>query len=276
MTTDEIRVLAASPDILTLGMLADEARRGARSTEVTYVRVATLPVDGAPAEIPVAAREVRLTGRPSSLGAAVAALEVVREASGDRFVSGFSLADLAALDGAGSLESSLRALRGAGLDMVAEVPIDRLEHPESGLAAMEAAGFTHARLTVDRAPGDARLDILLRAQALGARYSIVKAISPLPMMLDAFRPTTGYEDVKMVALARLALPSIPVVQVDWMRYGPKLAQVALTFGADDLDNVPATDDAPDGPRRSPLVDVRRNVEAAGFVPIEREGNFNRR
>jgi aminodeoxyfutalosine synthase len=92
--------------------------------------------------------------------------------------------------------------------------------------------------------------------------------------LDPFRPTTGYEDVKMVALARLAAPSIPTVQVDWLRYGPKLAQVALTFGADDLYGVSPSDEAPEGSRRrAPLEEIRRNIEAAGFEPVERDGAY---
>jgi 2-iminoacetate synthase ThiH len=77
----------------------------------------------------------------------------------------------------------------------------------------------------------------------------------------------------MVAVARLAAPGIPVVQVDWLRYGPKLAQVALTFGADDLDAVTASDDAAEGRRRAPLEEVRRNIEAAGFTAAERDGRF---
>jgi 2-iminoacetate synthase ThiH len=76
-----------------------------------------------------------------------------------------------------------------------------------------------------------------------------------------------------VAIARLAAPDIPDVQVDWLRYGPKLAQVALTFGANDLDNVEASDEAPDGRRRAPLEEVRRNIQAAGFEPTERDGRF---
>jgi len=95
----------------------------------------------------------------------------------------------------------------------------------------------------------------------------------MPTRLDAMRPTTGYDDVKSVAMARLAAPNIPTIQVDWLRYGPKLAQVALTFGADDIDNVTASDEAPDGRRRAPLEDVRRNIEAAGLEPAERDGRF---
>ena len=105
--------------------------------------------------------------------------------------------------------------------------------------------------------------VLVRAAELQDRHAVIQAIDPLPSSLHAFRPTTGYEDVKMVALARLAAPNIPSIQVDWPRYGPKLAQVALTFGADDFDGVPASDDAPDGRRRAPLEEIRRNIEAAG-------------
>ena len=71
----------------------------------------------------------------------------------------------------------------------------------------------------------------------------------------------------MVALARLAAPGIRHVQVDWPRYGPKLAQVALTFGADDVDGVSASDEAPEGRRRAPLEEIRRNIEAAGFAAV---------
>ena len=60
----------------------------------------------------------------------------------------------------------------------------------------------------------------------------------------------------MVALARLAAPNIPSIQVDWRRYGPKLAQVALTFGADDIDGDLASDEAPEGRRRAPLEEIR--------------------
>ena len=38
-----------------------------------------------------------------------------------------------------------------------------------------------------------------------------------------------------LALARLLVDNIDSIQVDWGRYGAKLAQVALIFGADDVD-----------------------------------------
>jgi aminodeoxyfutalosine synthase len=71
----------------------------------------------------------------------------------------------------------------------------------------------------------------------------------------------------MVALARLALGARSI-EVDWSLYGPKLAQVALTFGADHLDGISAEENATLGPRRATIEDVERNIKAAGFIPKE--------
>ena len=79
-------------------------------------------------------------------------------------------------------------------------------------------------------------------------------------------PSTGFDDVKRVALARLIVDNIPSIQVDWALYGPKLAQVVLTMGADDVDAVSAEDDDSEGRRRAPLEEIRRNIRAAGLEP----------
>ena len=169
---------------------------------------------------------------------------------------------------------ALGELRGKGLDALGEIPMDCVGDLDAAVEQLTGAGYQHVRLTIEKTPAAERPALLLRAAELQDRYSAIHAINPLPSSLQAFRPTTGYEDVKMVAIARLAAPNVPTIQVDWRRYGPKLAQVALTFGADDLDGVSASDEAPDGRRRAPLEEVRRNIEAAGFSPAERDGRFN--
>ena len=183
--------------------------------------------------------------------------------------------DIERLTAAGVEKTSsvLQRLRAAGLDALAEFPLDRVSDARAALESIVSAGYTQIRLTIDKAPADARSKLFITAAALKEAYPAIRSISPLPSVLDSLRPTTGYEDVKSVALARLAAPDILDVQVDWLRYGPKLAQVALTFGANDLDNVEASDEAPDGRRRAPLEEVRRNIQAAGFEPAERDGRF---
>jgi len=273
LTGDEIEQLAATDDILSVGMLADEARRRALGTRVTFVRVATCAYDKPLAEaVPPAAREVRLTGTPPSLEIALTAVQAAKAVAGDRHVSGFSIVDLQALaeSNGQSLKSLLHKLREAGLDAPAEIPVDKLSSPAAIVEALAGAGYSSLRLTMAKPSAGERVAAVLRAAELRDKFPIVTTISPLAMSLAAFRPTTGYEDVKAVALARLAAAPDTHIQVDWQRYGPKLAQVALTFGADDIDNVSASDEAPDGRRRAPLEEVRRNIEAAGFEPAERD------
>jgi aminodeoxyfutalosine synthase len=273
---DDLELLAATPDILQVGMLADTLHRSLHDTRVTYLRVALCRYDKPFTEaVPLAAREVRVTGKPESLDVAVTAIEAARAVAGDRAVSAFSWLDIERLAAADGEKTSkvLQRLRGAGLDALAEFPLDRVADPRAALESVVSAGYTQVRLTIDKAPADARTTLFTTAAELRETYAAIRSINPLPCIIDALRPTTGYEDVKSVALARLAAPGIPDVQVDWLRYGPKLAQVALTFGANDVDNVQASDEAPDGRRRAPLEEVRRNIQAAGFEPAERDGRF---
>jgi aminodeoxyfutalosine synthase len=272
----ELAELAGTPDILLIGMLADAARQRRSGTRITYLRVASCPWDQDLRDgVPSAARELRITGTPVSLGKALTAVERTKASAGARTVAGFSWADigrLASSDGL-TVPHVLSVLRVAGLDALLEVPIDTIGEAESVLDDLCGAGFRQIRLTVERAAAPARTALMLHAAALQVRYQCIQTLSPLPTVLQPFRPTTGYDDVRAVAVARLAAPNIPMIQVDWLRYGPKLAQVALTFGADDLDSVSGADDAPEGFRRAPIEEVRRNIVAAGLTPVERDGHF---
>ena len=274
LSADEIPGLAASLDILALGMLADTLRRHLHGTRVTYVRVAPCAPDGSFADaVPSAAREIRITGAPESLGVAAGAVARAKAVAGARTVSGFSWADverLAAADSGGRVAHVLEALRDAGLDALAEIALDAAD----GAAAIDrlsTAGFDRLRLSIHGSPAADRTALPVQAARLQDRFACIQSINPLPLAIDPFQPSTGYEDVKMVAIARLAAPNVPSVQVDWPCYGPKLAQVALTFGADDVYGVSASDEAPDGRRRAALDEIRRNIEAAGFDPVERDG-----
>ena len=116
---------------------------------------------------------------------------------------------------------------------------------------------------------------LLKAVAdLQRAVAVVRAFAPLPRRVNPAAPTTGYEDVKHIALARIVVDNVASIQVDWLLYGPKLAQVALTVGADDVDGVSAEEETTEGRRRAPLEEIRRNIRAAGQEPIERNGRFD--
>src|SRR5687767_8706114 len=275
LTREELLELADSPDILAAGMLADAQRRVRHGSVVTYLRVATCAFDtvASPAAAAAGGGELRLTAPPPSLSEALQALDTARALAGARTLAALTWADVVRYaEAGGSVDKVLRELHRVGLDALAEVSLDGETPVEAVLGALTAAGFDNLRVHVSR-PGDARGRVDLWCRVAGVHAAGLASVNPLPTVLGSFRPTTGYDDVKAVALARLAMPGVAHLQVDWVRYGPKLAQVALTFGANDVDGVSASDEAPLGRRRAPLEEIRRNIEAAGFEPVERTGRF---
>jgi aminodeoxyfutalosine synthase len=257
--------------------LADAQKRALHGRQVTYLRLAAREIGGGTTvAVEPAAGELRLTGSPSSIDDAVAAIESARVQVADRTLSAFSWSDVVRLAGQHGqpIEFVLRALRAGGLDALGEVAIDGVASLDEVLGPLASTGFVEVRLHVHKAgPVAERTALWLRVVEAQAVFGTVVSLSPLPSMLSAFKPTTGYDDVKAVALARLSAPRVPHVQVDWRRYGPKLAQVALTFGADDIEGISPSDDAPQGRRRAAVEEIRRNIEAAGFDPVERTGRF---
>jgi aminodeoxyfutalosine synthase len=276
VTESDLSVLAASYDIITLGALADEARLAKHGRRTTFVRVAEVSAEpGHPVSVPPSSGEVRIVGTPASRIAAVTRAAEVAAASTSTPVSGYSLADLerlAALEKI-TLRALLEDLYAAGLELVAEAPFDRLLNPHRAIEEVNISGLALGRLTVHRWPDLETSVFLKRVAAVQYQVAVIRAFAPLPRTPNPVAPSTGYDDVKKVALARLVLEDVPTIQVDWALYGPKLAQVALTFGADDLDSVSVSEEAPEGPRRAPLEEVRRNIIAAGFEPVERDGRF---
>ncbi|MEO8681866.1 MAG: hypothetical protein ABI665_22660 [Vicinamibacterales bacterium] len=268
LTVAELDELAAT-DVLSLGMLADEVRRARVGDHVTFVRVHELqPADAA---VPDAAGEVRLGELPATLEAAVAAVRRGRELAGTKLLTAFSLADLVdrATTAWGGLAPALDALKAAGLDAIAEAPLDRLANAGEALDDCAKAGLPVRCLSFQKPVADDRATLLVNIRSLVTGRPGVTTLAPLPREQSIAVPTTGYDDVRMVALARLALASVPNIQVDWALYGPKLAQVALTFGANDIDRVSCLDDESLGRRRTSVEDVKRNITAAGFTPVER-------
>ncbi|MDP2053000.1 MAG: hypothetical protein Q8L75_05155, partial [Acidobacteriota bacterium] len=259
----------ASADILSLGMLADEVRRARVGDSVTFVRVVEIQgASGAKGAYGAKGAEVRIADTAATLSETVQVVAQAKGAAENSVVSGFSLADI--IDrGWGDLAGVLAQLKQAGLGAIVEAPLDRLANAEAALQACQDAGLPVQCLSLQKPNIEARTPMLIQARALADKFPWLTTIAPLSREQSIAVPTTGYDDVRAVALARLALPGVPNVQVDWEQYGPKLAQVALTFGANDLDRVSITDDESLGRRRTSLEDVTRNIAAAGFQPRER-------
>lgn len=124
-----------------------------------------------------------------------------------------------------------------------------------------------------------RIDHLLRLRALQDRTGGFLAFIPL-----AFQPrntaldapgTTGCDDLKMIAVARLMLDNFAHIKAYWVGIGPAMAQIALHFGANDVDGTVVEEkishaagaDTPESATRDELI---RLIRDAGRIPVERD------
>jgi hypothetical protein len=263
LTRPEAQQLLETKNLIAVGALADDVRARVNGGDVTFLRVLDVAAEGPLPAIPSGTGEVRIAGlRPDAANAEARVREVVSAAGGIP-VTACALHEMT-----GDLAGRLRH---AGLSMVATAGVDRLL--DTGLVdEVRGAGLDVARWTVDSYDPLPPLDLFERVRCLGD----LRCFAPLPETIDPALPTTGYDDVKLIALARAYLPNVRVVSVDWSRYGPKLAQVALTFGAADLDGVAAAEPAGAnllGPRRTALEEVKRNILAASRRPVLRNAWF---
>ncbi|WP_457681540.1 aminofutalosine synthase MqnE [Thermovibrio sp.] len=128
-----------------------------------------------------------------------------------------------------------------------------------------------------------RIDHLLRLRELqdetgGFMAFISFAYQPKNTQLGG-EFTTGFDDLKMLAVSRLLLDNFYHVRAFWITLGEKLAQVSLHFGVDDLDGtvVEETITRSAGARSSSLMPKERLIKLikeAGKVPVERDTLYN--
>jgi aminodeoxyfutalosine synthase len=129
-----------------------------------------------------------------------------------------------------------------------------------------------------------RVDHLLRLRELQDETGGFVTFIPLafqPWEAPAMeRPeTTGFDDLKAIAVARLMLDNFPHVKSYWIMITPRLAQVGLSFGADDIDGTVTEEriahDAGAGtPQAMTVHELVRLVREAGRRPVERDTVFN--
>jgi aminodeoxyfutalosine synthase len=75
--------------------------------------------------------------------------------------------------------------------------------------------------------------------------------------------TTGMQEMKQIAIARLVLDNVAHIRTYWEMLGGKLLQIALRFGASDLDGTPLADDEKVEERAKELA---REIQVAGREP----------
>ena len=196
-----------------------------------------------------------------------------------------------------SIEETLIKMREAGVDSMpgggAEIFASRVrsiicDHKIDGSEWLNTARMAHklgfrsnATMLYGHIENDEdRVDHLLKLREVqdetgGFQTFIPLAFHPENTALDHLPVTTGLTDIRQIAVSRLLLDNFAHIKAYWQMLTPKIAQIALRFGADDLDGTvieekiyhDAGATTPQGMTRKQLCHL---IEAAGRVPVERD------
>ncbi len=200
------------------------------------------------------------------------------------------------------IEEVLRKLREAGMDSMpgggAEIFSERVrriicDHKIDGGEWLQIAAMAHrmgiksncTMLYGHIENEEDRADHLVKLRAVqdetgGFVTYIPLAFHPDNTPLEHVPKTTGFADLKNIAVARLMLDNIPHIKSYWVMMTPKIAQVAQRFGADDIDGTVVEEkiyhdagaETSQGMRRGELL---RLIREAGREPVERDTAYNR-
>jgi len=196
-----------------------------------------------------------------------------------------------------SIRDTLLALKDAGVDSLpgggAEIFNPRVrkvicDHKVSGQQWLNIARTAHqiglhsnaTMLYGHIETDDERVEHLLALRALQDETSGFVAFIPL-----AFHPEntglahlpkpTGFTDLKTIAISRLLLDNFDHIKAYWIMLTPRVAQIALRFGADDMDGTVVEekiyhDAGATTAQFTPRSQLERLIREAGRVPVERD------
>ncbi len=201
-----------------------------------------------------------------------------------------------------SVDQTILALKQAGLDMMpgggAEVLNSRIHkklfpkkiNHHRWLEIVEAVHRQGIKTNATMLYGhiesiEERIDHLLALREVQDRTGGFSAFVPLAFHsrntgLPHIPPTTAMDDLKTIAAARLILDNVDHIKAYWVMIGEKLAQVALSFGADDLDGTIIEERITHTAGASSAKGLSRDqmeemIRSAGHEPVQRNAFYNR-
>jgi aminodeoxyfutalosine synthase len=154
------------------------------------------------------------------------------------------------------------------------------EAHRNGLRSNATMLYGHRESHADRVDHLSRLrDLQDRTGGFQAFVALPFQPGNTPLKQEGTRAPGGGDDLKTIAIARLFLDNFAHIKAYWVMLGERIAQVALTFGADDLDGTVVEErigheagaDSPPGMGRDSIL---RLIRAAGREPVERDSLYN--
>jgi aminodeoxyfutalosine synthase len=132
-----------------------------------------------------------------------------------------------------------------------------------------------------------RVDHLCRLREQQDRSGGFTCFVPLPFLTEnsALRlpeekrgPQRGLDQLRTVAVSRLMLDNIPHIKAYWIMLGPKIAQTALWYGADDLDGTIVEEHighmaGADSSQGLSVAELEEMIRDSGFRPVRRNAVF---
>lgn len=196
-------------------------------------------------------------------------------------------------------ESGLGSLPGGGAeifddrvhDEAFKTKVGEAEWFEVHRAAHELGIFTNATMLYGHVETPAeRIKHLIKLrdhqeESLRSRAAHFNCVIPLSFVPDGSELShlagpSGVDDLRTLAISRLMCPNIPHIKAFWIMQTPKLAQVSLNWGVDDIDGTVVYYDITKregaGTHQELSVEkLRRLIVEAGCVPIERDTLYRR-
>ena len=196
-----------------------------------------------------------------------------------------------------SVRETLERLKDAGVDSLpgggAEIFCDRVrrvicDHKLTGQEWLDTARTAHqlglhsncTMLYGHIENEEDRVDHLIRLRELqdetgGLVTFIPLAFHPDNTALHHIPKTTGFLDIKQIAISRLMLDNIPHIKAYWIMMTPAVAQIALRFGADDIDGTVVEEKIYHDAGATTSQSLRRGellrlIRKAGREPVERD------
>jgi aminodeoxyfutalosine synthase len=200
-------------------------------------------------------------------------------------------------------EEGMKYLKAAGLDSIpgggAEIFDEEIRNDICGMKSTGARWLAiHEAAHREGIPSNAtmlyghretyahRIDHLEQLRALQDRTGGFNAFIPLKFRnanneMSDLPEISVVEDMKMYAVSRIYLDNFPHLKAYWPAFGRKLAQVALSFGVDDMDgtindstkiySLAGAEDQNPGMTVSEMVQLISEVKR---IPVERDSYYN--
>ena len=195
------------------------------------------------------------------------------------------------------LKECLTRLRDAGLDSIpgggAEVLSERVRRrispvkdtAEEWLQCMRSAHLLGIRTTATMMYGSVdtwedRIEHLLRLRTLQDETRGFTAFIPWSYQPDGTdlggARTGAFEYLKTLAISRIVLDNVAHVQASWVTQGPRVAQIALGYGADDFGSTMMEENVVSSAGCTytlPLDEIERLIRVAGYAPRRRTTQY---